>query len=102
MFPKAIKQFPVARKQLTTKSQSNTIDIMYKSIAMLPRDFGEVAINFSTALMLPLSTVIYSDPQSTVKLSRKVHSMTVADVFAVHLTEQYLHWKRCFDPSLAV
>ncbi|GAN03558.1 hypothetical protein MAM1_0043d03013 [Mucor ambiguus] len=56
--------------------------MMYKSINMLPRDFDEVAINLPTALMLPLSTVIYSDPQSTVKLPRKVHSMTDADVFA--------------------
>jgi exonuclease III len=94
--------FPVARKQLTTKRRANTIDMMYQSIDMLPRDFDEVAINLPTALTLPLSTVIYSDPQSTVKLPRKVHSMTVADVFVVHPTEQYLHWKRSFDPSLAV
>ncbi|GAN09414.1 hypothetical protein MAM1_0266d08941 [Mucor ambiguus] len=52
--------------------------------------------------MLPLSAVIYSNPQCNVKLPQKPHSITVAVVFAVHPTDQFLHWKRSFDPSLAV
>ncbi|KAK4511136.1 regulator of (H+)-ATPase in vacuolar membrane [Mucor velutinosus] len=69
---------------------------------MLPRNFDDVVIDLPTALMLPLSIVIFSDPLLGVRLPRKIHSMTVADVFAVHTTEQFLHWKRSFDPTLAV
>ncbi|GAN09494.1 hypothetical protein MAM1_0271c09024 [Mucor ambiguus] len=94
--------FPVALQQLTKTRRVSTIGMIYRSIDMLPRSFAEVTINLPTALMLPLSTVIYSDRQCNVKLPRKIHAMTVANVFAVHPTEQFLHWKRSFDPSLAI
>ncbi|EPB81367.1 hypothetical protein HMPREF1544_11916 [Mucor circinelloides 1006PhL] len=94
--------FPVARQQFTKKRRVLSLDVMYRSIDMLPRNYDRVEINLPTGLTLPISAVIYPSPQSIIKLPRRARTMTVADVFQVHPTHHFLHWKSPSDPSLAV
>ncbi|CEP10784.1 hypothetical protein [Parasitella parasitica] len=81
--------FPVARQQFTKKRRVLSLDMMYNSIDMLPRNYDIVTINVSS-------------PQSSVQLPRRTRSMTVADVFQVHPTHHFLHWKSPSDLSLTV
>lgn len=91
---------PLARKQLTRKQRVITIDMLYRAIDMLPRDYGSVTINHATGLILPLATILYLVSTSSYKLPQNLKAMAVSDVFQLHPSDQFLQWKDTAYTSL--
>lgn len=91
---------PVARRLLTTKRRVSTIDMLYKSVDKLHRDFDLVSINHLTGLDLPLNTVLFRPIGSSFRIPQKIKEMFVADLFQFNSQLQLLHWKHISDPTL--
>ena len=91
---------PTARRTFISGRRTGTIDMLYRSVDLLPRDYDHAAINHATGLALPLRTILYTTASSTYKYPTKFQSMTVADVFQLHPTLRFLHWKDPADLSL--
>ncbi|CEP07581.1 hypothetical protein, partial, partial [Parasitella parasitica] len=93
---------PPARRSFTKTRRTNTIDMIYKTMDLIPRDYDSAHINPGTGLRLPLSTILYTSANSNYKYPTKFSQMSVADVFQLHPTLHFLHWKDPADPSLLV
>ncbi|CEP07633.1 hypothetical protein, partial, partial [Parasitella parasitica] len=91
---------PTVRRMFTKNLQTNTIDMLYRSVDLLPRDYDLAAINHATGLSLPLRAILYTTASSTYKYPAKFQSMAVADVFQLHPTLRFLHWKDPADPHI--
>ncbi|KAL0143447.1 hypothetical protein V8B55DRAFT_1572166 [Mucor lusitanicus] len=92
---------PAAGRSFTKSRRTNTIDLIYHSIDMLPQDFDHATINHATGLTIPLQTIVYTPAASTFKFPTKFRSMIADDVFHLHPTHRFLHWKDPADSSLA-
>ncbi|CEP09836.1 hypothetical protein, partial, partial [Parasitella parasitica] len=91
---------PTTRRIFLRRTRMATIDIIYKSIDLLPRNFDSVRISHATSLQLPLQAVLYVSPHSTFRLPTKLREMKVLDVFQHNTDHHFLHWKDTSDPSL--
>ncbi|CAO3616186.1 unnamed protein product [Mucor fragilis] len=80
--------------------RTNTIDMLYRSVDLLPRNYDHATINHATGLALPLRTILYTSASSPYNYPARFWIMTVADVFQLHPTLRFLHWKDPADPSL--
>ena len=92
--------FPTTRRTFTSKNRISTIDILYRCIDALPRNYDSVAINHPTGLTLPLLAVLYKRPSSLFVVPSKMKDMTVADVFTYNIDRRFFHWKDSQDPTL--
>lgn len=61
---------PVTHQQLTRKRRITTIDLLYKSIDMLPCDYDQISINHNTNLHLPLHIVFYRFSTSSFRIPK--------------------------------
>lgn len=93
---------PNSRRQLPRNRRVSTIDIIYKSIDMLPRNYDLVSLNVATSLLLPLSTVLFKASDREFRIPKKISNMIVSDVFQLHPNGQFLHWKDPSDLSLTL
>ncbi|GAN09290.1 hypothetical protein MAM1_0256d08815 [Mucor ambiguus] len=89
--------FPVTRQQFTKTRRVNTIDMMYKSIDMLPRNFDKVAINlplFSCYHYQPSSWfgVSFGDPN---KVELRCHKVTVQQEWGIIKSSKHLLQATC-------
>ncbi|KAI8636625.1 hypothetical protein BD408DRAFT_355313, partial [Parasitella parasitica] len=91
---------PSSRRSFTRKGRVATIDILYRSIDSIPRNYDSVQINHSTALHLPLQTVLFTRPHSPFRIPPKIKDMTVSDVFQYNANRQFLHWRDTQDSTL--
>lgn len=98
--PQLTLLLPLARKHLTGERRVTTIDMLYRAIYMLPRDYDSVTINHATGLILPLATILYLVSTSSYKLPQNLKAMAVSDVFQLHPSDQFLQWKDTAYTSL--
>ncbi|KAI8647286.1 hypothetical protein BD408DRAFT_408930 [Parasitella parasitica] len=91
---------PTARRSFTKIRRTSTIDMLYRSMDMLPRDYDLVSINYATGFKLSLQSILYTISTSSYKLPKKFASLSIGDVFQKHPTMPFLHWKDPADPSL--
>ncbi|KAI8640681.1 hypothetical protein BD408DRAFT_419278 [Parasitella parasitica] len=86
---------PNARRSFTKIRWTSTIDMLYRSMDMLPRDYDLVSINYATGLKLPLQTILYTASTSSYKFPRDLRLC-----LSKHPTMLFLHWKDPAHPFL--
>ena len=72
--------FPASRASGMFKQRTTTVDMIYRSIDNVPRNFEDVEITTTTARILPLKMVLQVTPLVP-KLPVRVKTMTVGDIY---------------------
>ncbi|CAO0795953.1 unnamed protein product [Mucor circinelloides] len=88
------------RKTFTRKNRLSIIDILYRCIDALSRNYDSVSINHNTGIVLPLLAVFYPNRSNSFQIPSKMKEMTVANVFQYNPDRRFLHWKDWQGPTL--
>ena len=81
--------FPAGRSSGLHKNRTTTVDMLYRSIDNVLRDFEKVQISTATAKILPLKVMLQVNTLVP-KLTVRFKTMTVGDIYTNTITHNQL------------